>query len=71
MPNSLDHPSPDIPIENHSSLYLLVPASASGREWLDANIQTDALTFGNAVVCEPRDVRDIVIGARADGLEVR
>jgi hypothetical protein len=70
MPNSLDHPLPDIPIENHGSLYLLRPASASGREWLDAYIQSDALTFSNAVVCEPRYVSNIVFGAQSDGPEV-
>jgi len=63
-------PELDLRVENHGSLYLLRPISAPGREWLDANIQSDALTFGDAVVCEPRYVRDIVLGAQADGLAV-
>ena len=60
----------DIRIENHGSIFLLRPVSAIGSEWLDANIQSDALSFGDAVACEPRYVSDIGLGARADGLVV-
>jgi hypothetical protein len=63
-------PELDLQIENYGSLFLLRPTSAPGRDWLDANIQPDALKFGNAVACEPRYVRDIVLGAQADGLAV-
>jgi hypothetical protein len=69
-PTETQNTSTDIVVENHGSLYLLRSTSASGHEWLDANIESDALTLGNAVVCEPRYVSDIGLGARADGLVV-
>jgi hypothetical protein len=68
--NPSNDPSLDILIENHGSILLLRPTSSSGLDWLEANIQPDAVTFGDAVVCEPRYVSDIVRGARADGLAV-
>jgi hypothetical protein len=70
MPNPPNHPTSDIQFENHGSLFLLRPVSSIGRDWLDTNIEPDALTFGDAVVCEPRYVSDIVLGAQADGLAV-
>jgi hypothetical protein len=73
MPNRSippNHPSLDIQVENHGSIILLRPTSTFGQDWLEANIQLDAQMFGNAVACEPRYVRDIVRGARDDGLAV-
>jgi hypothetical protein len=70
MPNPPNYPTSDILIENHGSLFLLRPVSSIGHDWLDANIQPDALKFGGAIVCEPRYVSDIVLGAQADGLAV-
>jgi hypothetical protein len=65
-------PSPDLLIENHGSIFLLRPASPVGQTWLQENvIGEDTQLFGNAVVCEPRYVADIVFGARGEGLVVR
>jgi hypothetical protein len=65
-------PTPDIIFENHGSLFLLRPVSKVGQTWLDENVgDENTLTFGGAVVCEPRYVEAIVLGAQADGLEVR
>jgi hypothetical protein len=60
----------DIQVENHGSLFLLRPVSAEGREWLDEHVAWEQ-SFGDAIVVEPRYVRDIVQGAIDDGLEVR
>jgi hypothetical protein len=49
---------------------LLRPMSTPGRDWLEDNVQPDALKLGDAVVCEARYVRDIVLGAQANGLAV-
>jgi hypothetical protein len=70
MPNPPNYQTSDILIENHGSLFLLRPISSIGHDWLDANIQPDALKFDGGVVCEPRYVSDIVLGARTDGLGV-
>jgi hypothetical protein len=64
--------SPDILVENHGSIFLLRPVTSSGQSWLqDHVVGEETQIFGNAVVCEPRYVRDIVFGARGEGLVVR
>ncbi len=61
----------DLVFENHLSLFLIRPVSFTGQSWLDENVDNeDTLTFGNAVVCEPRYVESILRGAIAAGLEV-
>jgi hypothetical protein len=60
----------DILIENHCSIFLLRSAASAGQGWLDSNVQSDAPTFGNAIVCEPRYVSDIEQGAQAVGFAV-
>jgi hypothetical protein len=65
-------PSPDILVENHGSIFLLRPASPVGQTWLQENvIGEETQLFGNAVLCEPRYVANIVFGARGEGLVVR
>jgi hypothetical protein len=65
-------PPPDIFVENHGSISLLRPISSVGQSWLQENvIGEETRLFGNAVVCEPRYVADIVFGARGEGLVVR
>jgi hypothetical protein len=65
-------PPPDILVENHNSVFLLRPVSPVGQTWLQENvIEKETQLFGNAVVCEPRYVADIVFGARGEGLVVR
>jgi hypothetical protein len=63
--------SPDILVENHGSVFLLRPASSVGQAWLQEKlIGEETQLFGNAVVCEPRYVADLVFGARGEGLLV-
>jgi len=60
-------PSPDILVESHGSVFLLRPVSSVGQEWLRENVIGESTQiFGNAVVCKPRYVGDIVFGARGD-----
>jgi hypothetical protein len=64
-------PAVDLRFENHFSLFLIRPCSEIGQQWLDANVgDEDTLTFGNAIVCEPRYVESILRGAIDAGLEV-
>jgi hypothetical protein len=65
-------PSPDILVENHGSIFLLRPVTCVGQSWLKENvIGEETQIFGNSIVCEPRYVIDIVLGARAEGVVVR
>jgi len=65
-------PPADILVEAHGSIILLRPASPIGQTWLQENvIGEETQLFGNAVVCEPRYIGDIVFGARGQGLVVR
>lgn len=58
----------DLRVENHSSIYLVRPETAAGREWLEEH--TDGTWFGDALVVEHRYVADLVSGAAEDGLGV-
>src|SRR5579862_2437868 len=62
---------PDLVFENHLSIFLIRPVSSTGQSWLDRNVgDENTLTFGNAIVCEPRYVEEIFHGAIDAGLEV-
>lgn len=65
-------PPPDISIENYGSVFLLRPITSARQSWLKENvINEETQIFGDAVVCEPRYVADIVFGARGHGWVVR
>jgi hypothetical protein len=63
--------TPDVLIENHFSLFLVRPMTDRAADWLTENIGEDSQYFGDASVCEPRFVADLVEGMRRDGLVVR
>jgi hypothetical protein len=64
--------TPDIIFEDHGSLFLLRPVSPIGQSWLDENVgDENTLTFGGAIVCEPRYVEPIYFGAVQAGLAVQ
>jgi len=60
----------DLLVRDEGSIFLLVPVTPAGQEWVDEHIPADAQTFGKAIVVEHRYIADIVNGALADGLEV-
>jgi hypothetical protein len=65
-------PSLDLIFENHFSLFLIRPVSPFGQIWLDENVgDSETLVFGGAIVCEPRFVEAIVLGAIDAGLAVQ
>ena len=65
-------PSLDLIFENHFSVFLIRPISPIGKQWLDENVgDENTLTFGGAVVCEPRYVEAIMHGAIEAGLAVQ
>jgi hypothetical protein len=62
----------DLLFENHLSIFLIRPASPAGQTWLKENVgDSETLTFGGAVVCEPRYVEAIYHGAIESGLVCR
>lgn len=64
-------PTVDLRFENHLSLFLIRPLSQAGQQFLDDNVgNAETLTFGGAIVCEPKYVEAIFQGAIEVGLEV-
>jgi hypothetical protein len=61
----------DLLVHGGGSVYLLRPTSPLGSTWVTQHIAPDASWFGGAVVVEHRYIRDIVVGATREGLEVR
>ena len=61
---------PDFLLENHSSIFLLRPISPAAFIWVEQHLPSDRLTFGNAVVIEPRYLWTILAGLQDDGLAV-
>lgn len=68
--NTVDLPPADILLENHGSLYILRGNTATGDEWLAANLDPDALRWGDGYVVEPRYLSAITDGALAHGLSL-
>jgi hypothetical protein len=60
----------DFICENHFSIFLLRPVSPSAFAWIEDHLPPDRLTFGNAVVIEPKYVWVILVGLQDDGLVV-
>jgi hypothetical protein len=63
-------PTVDFLCENHGSIFLLRPISPAAFLWIHENLPADRITFGNAVVVEPRYVWAILVGLQDDGLVV-
>jgi hypothetical protein len=63
-------PTSDFICENHGTLFLLIPLNAPAKIWIQENLPPDRITFGNAVVIEPRYVWAILLGLQDDGLVV-
>jgi hypothetical protein len=61
---------PDFICEYHLSLFLLRPLSPAASAWLEENLPSDRLTFGDATVVEPRFIWPIILGIQEDGLAV-
>lgn len=61
---------PDFICQNHGSIFLLIPRSAPATTWIEENLPSDRMTFGDGVVVEPRYVWAILEGIQSDGLAV-
>ena len=65
-------PPADFRVENHGSIFLLVPQTASATEWVETKIGRDNgyQPYWPTVVVEHRYIADIVAGIKNDGLAV-
>jgi hypothetical protein len=60
----------DLEVENHGSIWLFRPLRTSSNRWLLEHVGEDS-QFGNALVCEPRHVEDLLRGVCEAGFRVR
>ena len=60
----------DFFIQNKSSLFLLRPLTAEGKDWVVEHIPDGAMFWGAAVVVEQRYIGAIIHGIQNDGLSV-
>ena len=62
-----NHTQPDILVRNEGTLFLFCPLTRAAKEWIDANVQSDAQWFGDALVCEPRFAWGLAQGMKDAG----
>ena len=60
----------DFTIENHVSLYLLLPHTEEARTWIATHISPDHQSWGSGIVVEHRYIWNIADGIRNDGLTI-
>lgn len=60
----------DLEFRHEGSLFLVIPFTQEGRDWLNEHIAEDAQWWAGGVAVEPRYVEDILVGAQDDGLRV-
>jgi len=65
-------PTADFELQNHGSIFLLIPQTLSARIWIDDHIGKDNgfQPHYPTVVVEHRYIADIVRGIQNDGLAV-
>jgi len=66
-------PTSDFELQNHGSIFLLIPQTISARIWIDDHIGKDngfQLHYPTVVV-EHRFIADIVAGIQDDGFTVQ
>ncbi len=66
-------PTADFELQNHGSIFLLIPQTLSARVWIDDHIGKDNgyQPHYPTVVVEHRYIADIVAGIQDDGLAVQ
>jgi hypothetical protein len=60
----------DFQVQNHGTVYMLVPVSLAALEWVEEHTPADAMRLGRSVAVEHRFIEDIVDGIEGDGLAV-
>ena len=68
----LGEAGPDIRVDNHGTVVLLVPLTKAGNAWVRKHVQAeDWQWFGGGLACEPRYVGDVIEGLQEDDLWVQ
>lgn len=65
-----NHDPMDLELAGHGSIGILRARTDAGREWIDENIDPEAMHALGGVVVEPRFAEAILNGAELDGLTV-
>lgn len=60
----------DFDIENHTSLYLVIPRTARARSWLQEHTDPSAMWFAGGLAVESRYVSDLTAGMLDAGFNV-
>jgi len=60
----------DFQITYHGSISTLAPLTPEAEDWVQENLPTDVMWFGNAVAIEPRYLDAIVTGILEAGLQL-
>lgn len=68
--NDNRQPQPDFRLDDHGSIIVLTPMSSAAKDWREAHLPEDAMTWGPGVAIERRFVGDILSGITEDGLTV-
>jgi hypothetical protein len=65
-------PTPDFEVQNHGSIFLLIPQTTSARVWIDDHIGRDNgyQPCYPTIIVEHGFIADIVAGIQDDGLAV-
>jgi hypothetical protein len=61
----------DVSVENHGSVFLFRLHTSAAREWVNDNVASDAMFFGDALAVEHRFAASVAAGMIQGGLEVR
>ena len=60
----------DFRLEDHGSIWLLVPCSEEAQVWAEEHLPEDAQSWGTSVVIEPHYVGPIVTAILDEGFSV-
>lgn len=58
----------DFEIHDQGNIILLQPLTSNARDWIENNLDSEALTFDETIAVEPRHIIGVLNGIAADGL---
>jgi hypothetical protein len=62
--------TPEVLVRNDGTLFLFCPLTPRAKEWIDENVQGDAMWFGTALVVEYRYAWGLAAGMKDAGFEL-